>query len=314
MFWNDSFKLEVVIACVAISFATLLLTSGIYRRWKRRRSGASLCYSDPEVKPQNRFKHLLADNSYTPFKHWKCEGKEKESSLKIHPYEREINFLLKHPPTLTKFGCSHQNLDMDHSYIWVDTEYMLESLAATLSKEKVFAVDTEQHSIRSFLGFTALMQISTQKEDFLVDTIALHDVMGILRPVFANPFICKVFHGADNDVLWLQRDFHIYLVNMFDTAKACEVLSKPLKSLAFLLEKYCSVLTDKSFQREDWRQRPLCAEMIQYARTDAHYLLHIADCLASELRTARHDCPDDKFNFFLRGQSVDQTRFVFNYM
>lgn len=36
-------------------------------------------------------------------------------------------------------------------------------------------------------------------------------------------------------------------------------------------------------QREDWRQRPLSAEMIHYARTDAHYLLHIADCLASEL-------------------------------
>jgi cobalt/nickel-transporting P-type ATPase D len=35
-------------------------------------------------------------------------------------------------------------------------------------------------------------QISTSKEDFLIDTIALHDVMGILRPVFADPSICKV--------------------------------------------------------------------------------------------------------------------------
>lgn len=37
-------------------------------------------------------------------------------------------------------------------------------------------------------------------------------------------------------------------------------------------------------QREDWRLRPFSAEMIQYARTDAHYLLYIADCLSSELR------------------------------
>lgn len=29
----------------------------------------------------------------------------------------------------------------------------------------------------------------------------------------------QVFHGAHNDVLWLQRDFHIYVVNLFDTAK-----------------------------------------------------------------------------------------------
>lgn len=36
------------------------------------------------------------------------------------------------------------------------------------------------------------LQISTQEEDFLVDTIALHDVMSTLRPVFSNPDICKV--------------------------------------------------------------------------------------------------------------------------
>jgi len=127
------------------------------------------------------------------------------------------------------------------------------------------------------------MQISTRKEDYLIDTIALHDVMGMLRPVFANPSICKIFHGADNDVLWLQRDFHIYVVNMFDTAKACEILSKPQKSLAYLLEVYCEVTTDKTMQRGDWRLRPLTPEMIEYARTDAHYLLYIANCLASEL-------------------------------
>lgn len=35
-------------------------------------------------------------------------------------------------------------------------------------------------------------QISTWKEDYLIDTIALHDTMATLRPVFANPAIVKV--------------------------------------------------------------------------------------------------------------------------
>ncbi|CAI9778833.1 unnamed protein product [Fraxinus pennsylvanica] len=35
------------------------------------------------------------------------------------------------------------------------------------------------------------LQISTKRQDYLVDTISLHDVMGILRPVFAHPGICK---------------------------------------------------------------------------------------------------------------------------
>lgn len=259
---------------------------------------------------------MLADNSYSPFKHLRRQGADQvvdahpgeakpqpqESSQKMHPFEDEITSLLDNPTrysTFCNFTPSSQCPEMSASYNWVTTEAQLEHLAGLLGEEKAFGVDTEQHSFRSFLGYTALVQISTQKEDYLIDTIALHDVMAILRPVFASPSICKIFHGADNDVLWLQRDFHIYVVNMFDTAKACEVLSKPQKSLAYLLELYCGVTTDKTLQREDWRLRPLTVEMIQYARCDAHYLLNISNCLASELHAKSCDSPDGKINFFL---------------
>jgi hypothetical protein len=31
-----------------------------------------------------------------------------------------------------------------------------------------------------------------------------------------------VVHGGGSDVLWLQRDFGLFLVNVFDTEKACQ--------------------------------------------------------------------------------------------
>ncbi|GKE08129.1 RRP6-like protein 3 isoform X1 [Tanacetum coccineum] len=201
--------------------------------------------------------------------------KKTENSTDLHPYESEIKALLEKPQLDVEFFNGRMG-DMKDAYVWVDDEENLKQLVEVLSNERVFAVDTEQHSLRSFLGFTALVQISTRDEDYLVDTIALHDVMGILSHVFANPNICKVFHGANNDVIWLQRDFHIYVVNLFDTAKACDVLSKPHRSLAYLLETYCG--------REDWPQRPLPKDMLDYARMDAHYLLYIADCLVAELK------------------------------
>ncbi|XVF03076.1 hypothetical protein REPUB_Repub04eG0229400 [Reevesia pubescens] len=228
---------------------------------------------------------------------------EKSPSMN-HPYEAEITALMDNP----KLQFSNMTMiddfdvEMNDSFVWVETESQLSQLAQSLSKERAFAVDTEQHSLRSFLGFTALIQISTEKEDYLVDTIALHDAMGILRPVFADPNICKVFHGADGDIVWLQRDFHIYVVNLFDTAKACDILSKPQRSLAYLLETYCDVSKNKLLQREDWRQRPLSEEMVQYACTDAHYLLYIANCLIAELKQQDREyssCPDDKFHFLL---------------
>ncbi|MCI19942.1 3'-5' exonuclease domain protein, partial [Trifolium medium] len=47
---------------------------------------------------------------------------------------------------------------MNDSYVWVDTEMQLKELVDVLSKERFFGVDTEQHGLRSFLGFTGLVQ------------------------------------------------------------------------------------------------------------------------------------------------------------
>ncbi|KAM2587665.1 hypothetical protein EV1_045207 [Malus domestica] len=300
------------IAVVALASLTALSVFFFARHRRRRRNAncpLSRCYLRADhLKLQYGFKRVLADNSYSPFKHLNLNGSPEDKNWNSHPYEAEITGLVE-SFQLEEFrkciGITEKNVggleEMSESYEWVETESKLKELVEVLNKEKVFAVDTEQHSFRSFLGFTALIQISTEKEDYLVDTIALHDCISLLRPVFADASICKVFHGADSDVLWLQRDFHIYVVNMFDTAKACEVLSKPQKSLAYLLESYCGVVTNKLLQREDWRQRPLSIEMVQYARTDAHYLLYIARRLIAELEMLdnENNGPNDKLHFVL---------------
>ncbi|KOM50374.1 hypothetical protein LR48_Vigan08g120100 [Vigna angularis] len=290
---NNRMRVTFTVATVAIA-ATIISVFLAARRRKKHDSSSS-CYLHSEQKPQSAFKRVLSDNSYTQFKHLNRD----ENASNSHPFEAEITALLKTPPPEIEFGTV--DLEMKDSYVWVHTETQLKELVDALSEERFFAVDTEQHSLRSFLGFTALVQISTVEKDYLVDTIALHDFMGILRPVLANPSICKVFHGADNDIVWLQRDFHIYVVNLFDTSKACELLSKPQKSLAYLLETYCGVTTNKLLQREDWRQRPLSAEMVHYARTDAHFLLYIANCLINELKQLDNEnsCSSDKFHFVL---------------
>jgi exosome complex exonuclease RRP6 len=103
---------------------------------------------------------------------------------------------------------------------WVDSEEALQSLANKLERVNEFAVDLEHHNYRTYLGFTCLMQVSTRSEDFLIDTLELRHHMHILAPAFADPRIVKVLHGADWDVQWLQRDFGIYVVNLFDTGQA----------------------------------------------------------------------------------------------
>ena len=80
------------------------------------------------------------------------------------------------------------------------------------------------------------MQVSTRFRDFIVDTLKLSQQVGpYLRPIFANPAKIKVLHGSDYDIEWLQKDFGLYIVNLFDTGQASRILQLKSFSLAFLL-------------------------------------------------------------------------------
>ena len=109
--------------------------------------------------------------------------------------------------------------------------------------------------------------------------LELRDHLHLLHGVFGNPAIVKVMHGAHHDVEWLQRDYGIYIVNLFDTSCASKILAYPSLGLAHLLSYFADVTADKKFQTSDWRIRPLPSEMMKYAREDTHYLLYIYDRL-----------------------------------
>ena len=72
-------------------------------------------------------------------------------------------------------------------------------------------VDLEAHSYRSFQGIACLIQISSPVKDYIIDPFPLWSDLTLLNEIFANPKILKIFHGAKNDIQWLQRDFSIYV-------------------------------------------------------------------------------------------------------
>ena len=169
---------------------------------------------------------------------------------------------------------------------WVETEQQLAVMAAKLDAADIFAIDLEAHSYRTYASFTCLMQISTRTEDFVVDTLSLRSHLQLLNSSFTNPKVVKVLHGSDSDINWLQKDLGLYLVGMFDTYQAAQVLSFPRKSLAHLLKHYCNVSVNKAYQLADWRIRPLSAEMLNYAREDTHYLLYVYDRPVKDMKYA----------------------------
>lgn len=57
------------------------------------------------------------------------------------------------------------------------------------------------------------------------------------------------------DMIWLQRDFGIYVVGLFDTYHASRCLGYPRNSLAYLLKRFVDFDAAKQYQMADWRVR-----------------------------------------------------------
>ncbi|KAB0797341.1 hypothetical protein PPYR_08335 [Photinus pyralis] len=246
------------------------------------------------VRPQSYFKDKI-DNSNNP---WIPRITEKPNSIKplaifleeselgeqySHPYEMELEHFTPPANQLLKIKPENVKPLEETPLVEVSTPEDLEMCLEDLRQHTEFAVDLEHHSYRTFMGITCLLQISTKDTDYLIDTFTLRDKLCILNEVFTKPSIVKIFHGADMDVQWLQRDLSLYVVNMFDTHQAAKQLGYSGLSLAYLLNKFCNVVPNKHFQLADWRIRPLPDELKTYARMDTHYLIYIYYMLRNAL-------------------------------
>lgn len=245
-------------------------------------------------RPQLKFDDKI-DNSPKP---WQPRIKDKPNSLKPlalfveededgeffnHPYEFELDRFEPRDHQLEARDAARYKPLEDTPLIVIEKSEDIKILLDDLRKYTEIAVDLEHHSYRSFQGITCLMQISTKDTDYLIDTLTLRSELQELNEIFTKPTILKVFHGANNDIEWLQRDLSLYIVNMFDTHAAAKQLNLPYLSLAYLLKHYCGVDPNKHFQLADWRVRPLPEELMKYAREDTHYLLYIKDKLTNAL-------------------------------
>jgi ribonuclease D len=151
------------------------------------------------------------------------------------------------------------------------TNAQVAELAGQLATETSIAVDLEADSMHNYQEKVCLIQISTLQRTVLVDPLAATD-LSPFQPVFANPAIRKIFHAADYDMRSLKRDFNLSVHGLFDTMISAQLLGEERVGLADLLRKYFSVELNKKFQRADWSQRPLPAEMVRYAAEDTCHL------------------------------------------
>ncbi|MGD8632121.1 MAG: HRDC domain-containing protein [Anaerolineales bacterium] len=161
----------------------------------------------------------------------------------------------------------------------------LDDVLPQLAAAPHLAVDTESNSLYAYQEQVCLIQFSTHDQDLLVDPLSIPD-LSVLDPIFRNPKVEKILHGAEYDVICLARDFNFSIENLFDTRTACRTLGYKRSGLGDLVEEILGIKISKRFQRANWGQRPLPRKMLDYARLDTHYLIPLRERLTNELLEA----------------------------
>jgi ribonuclease D len=171
---------------------------------------------------------------------------------------------------------------LDRPAIWVDKETTFAQTLRSLKQVKQIAVDTESNSLYAYQEQVCLIQISTEKNDFILDGLAEMNLKA-LESIFADDSIEKIFHAAEYDIVCLKRDFGTSFNHLFDTMQAARILGFEKLGLSNLLEELFEIDQGKSYQKANWGKRPLTADMLHYARMDTHYLAKLRNYLNQKL-------------------------------
>ncbi len=167
--------------------------------------------------------------------------------------------------------------------VWVETDALLQKAIKDILRHRRIGVDTESNSLFAYQEQICLIQISTPRTDYLLDTLTLTNV-NCLKEVFENPRLEKIFHAAEYDLICLKRDYGFQPVHLFDTMVAARILALPEVGLGAMLKNRFGVDVDKRYQRANWGERPLPEKLKQYASGDSHYLITLRDQLERELK------------------------------
>jgi ribonuclease D len=164
-----------------------------------------------------------------------------------------------------------------------ETESALAALDA-LKSETIVGLDTETYwEPTSNHSRVSLVQIASRAGTVLVvDAMAVN--LELLRPLIDSPDVTMAAHNARFDEGMLFGE-GLRPAAFIDTLRlARSALRLPSYSLASVSAHLLGIELDKSFQKSNWRRRPLTRAQLQYAAMDAQIVLQVYDQLAAILQ------------------------------
>ncbi len=150
----------------------------------------------------------------------------------------------------------------------------MEGVVRALEPERLFAVDLEADAMHAFRARLCFLQVGTDRDIWLLDTLAPGVEASSVSGLFADPLRTKVFHAAQGDLQFL-AEAGVRVRGLFDTHRAATLLGWPKVGLADLAAERLGVTLDKAHQQSDFSLRPLPPQMRTYIADDVRYLTEL---------------------------------------
>ncbi len=167
------------------------------------------------------------------------------------------------------------HLEDNPAYALITENAVAQSVLDQLPHEMMIGLDTETYwDATDNCSHVSLVQIAPPVGDVLVfDALAID--LEILRPLIESPTVKMAAHNARFDEGML-IGAGLHPVSFVDTLRLARAsLRLPSYSLAGVVAHLFGIELDKSFQKSNWRRRPLSRAQLQYAALDAHIVLQV---------------------------------------
>ncbi|RJS26048.1 ribonuclease D [Corallococcus sp. H22C18031201] len=155
----------------------------------------------------------------------------------------------------------------------------------TLEAAPEVAVDLEADSMHAFRARLCFLQLATDSEVFLLDTLQPGVDASLLAALMADPARTKYFHAAQGDLQFL-AEVGVRVRGLFDTHRAATLLGWPKVGLADLARERLGVELPKEHQQSDFSLRPLPPGMRDYIANDVRYLCELGRQVREACREA----------------------------
>jgi len=143
-----------------------------------------------------------------------------------------------------------------------------------LAGERMVALDVET-TIWDKPRLLCTIQIGTPQQTWIVDALAIKDLQPLV-PILTSHEIVKIIHNASfEQSVFAERGVAVNCI--YDTCKTSRSVRPDADShaLGSVVLRELGLKMDKSYQKADWKRRPLPTAMIEYAALDVELLLRL---------------------------------------